>query len=117
MLSTTNAIKTPAPEAVASSGIDYPGVTLEETEASLADFDAHMLKFLPYIYIPPDTTAIQLLAHRPFLMLCMCAISTRHVARQLQLFEIMRETLAQKLIVKPEPSIDLLLGLLTFLGW
>ncbi len=76
-----------------------------------------MLKFLPYIYIPSNTTTAQLLAQRPFLMLCMCAISTRHVARQLQLFEIMRETLAQKLIVKPEPSIDLLLGLLTFLGW
>jgi hypothetical protein len=29
----------------------------------------------------------------------------------------MRETIAQRLVVAAEPSIDLLLGLLTFLGW
>ena len=76
-----------------------------------------MFKFFPFVYIPPNTTASELSAQRPFLVLCMAAISSRQAERQGELFAMMRETIAQKVVVTVEPSIDLLLGLLTFLGW
>lgn len=95
----------------------HPTVTVTEAEESLAAFSAHMYKFFPCVYIPPGTTAHESRTKRPFLLLCMAAVTARPADRQRELFETMRETLAQKLVVKSEPSIDLLLGLLTILSW
>lgn len=92
-------------------------VTDTEAETSLAIFNAHMLKFSPYIYIPPGVTARQLRETRPFLILCMTAIATRQPGRQRECFDMLREQLGQRLIVNMEPSMDILLGLLTVLGW
>jgi len=76
-----------------------------------------MFQFFPFVYITPNTTASELRAYRPFLVLCMAAISNKQAERQRELFGMMRATIAQKLVITVEPSIDLLLGLLTFLGW
>ena len=115
---TTFAARTPAEESEASSlGHQYPGLTASEADEGLATFAAHMFKFFPFVYIPPNTTASELSAQRPFLVLCMAAISSRQAERQGELFAMMRETMAQKLVINDEPSIDLLLGLLAFLGW
>lgn len=95
----------------------HPTVTATEAEGSLATFAAYMYKFFPYVYILPGTTVHELRTTRPFLLLCMAAVTARPAERQRVLFETMRETLAQKLVVKSEPSIDLLLGLLTILSW
>jgi hypothetical protein len=94
-----------------------PELTASEAEEGLATFVAHMLKFFPFVYIPPNTTASELRVQRPFLVLCMAAISNKQAERQRELFSMMRATIAQKLVITVEPSIDLLLGLLTFLGW
>jgi hypothetical protein len=94
-----------------------PTFTASEAEEGLATFAAHMLKFFPFVYIPPNTTASELRVLRPFLVLCMAAISNKQAERQRELFSMMRATIAQKLVITVEPSIDLLLGLLTFLGW
>jgi hypothetical protein len=112
------AARTPAAETEAASlGHQYPDLTASEAEAGLATFSAHMFKFFPFVYIPLGTTASELRAQRPFLVLCMAAISTKQAERQGELFSMMRETIAQKLVISVEPSIDLLLGLLTFPGW
>jgi hypothetical protein len=113
--------RTPAEEN-GTSGLEYhqyhpPDLTASEAEAGLATFAAHMFKFFPFVYVPPNTTASELGAQRPFLVLCMAAISCKQAERQCELFGMMRETIAQRLVVAAEPSIDLLLGLLTFLGW
>lgn len=76
-----------------------------------------MFKFFPFVYVPPNTTASELGAQRPYLVLCMAAIASKQAERQRELFGMMRETMANRLVVTVEPSIDLLLGLLTFLGW
>jgi hypothetical protein len=94
-----------------------PELTASEAEEGLATFAAHMLKFFPFVYISPNTTASELRVQRPFLVLCMAAISNKQAERQRELFSMMRATIAQKLVITVEPSIDLLLGLLTFLGW
>jgi hypothetical protein len=95
----------------------YPDLTTSEADEGLATFSAHMFQFFPFVYIPPNTTASELHTQRPFLVLCMAAISSKQAERQCELFAMMRETIAQKLVMTVEPSIDLLLGLLTFLGW
>lgn len=95
----------------------HPTVAATEAEESLAAFSAHMYKFFSCVYIPSGTTADELRTQRPFLLLCMAAVTVRPAERQRELFETMRKTLAQKLVVKSEPSIDLLLGLLTILSW
>jgi hypothetical protein len=94
-----------------------PELTESEADEGLATFEAHMFKFFPFVYIPPNTTASKLRSQRPFLVLCMAAISNKQAERQRGLFGMMRATIAQKLVITVEPSIDLLLGLLTFLGW
>lgn len=59
----------------------------------------------------------QLRTTKPFLVMCMVTICAKSASRQRQLLDGVKETLAQKIIVSSEPSIDLLLGLLTILGW
>lgn len=123
MLASNPAATLPAPTSSTAAQDDRTAetrhltVTATEAEESLAVFSAHMYKFFPCIYIPPETTANELRTQRPFLLLCMTAVTARPAERQRELFETMRETLAQKLVVKSEPSIDLLLGLLTILSW
>lgn len=109
----------PSAEEKEASGLEhhYPDLTALEADEGLETFTAHMFKSFPFAYIPPDTTASELRTQRPFLVLCMAAISTKQADRQRELFSMMRETIAQKLVINIEPSIDLLLGLLTFLGW
>jgi hypothetical protein len=102
---------------ILSLELQYPELTASEADAGLATFAAHMFKFFPFVYIPPNTNAGELRTQRPFLILCMAAISSKQAERQRELFGMMRETIAQKLVITVEPSIDLLLGLLTFLGW
>jgi hypothetical protein len=115
------AIRTPVEETEASSRLEHhqnpPDLTAAEAEAGLATFAAHMFKFFPFVYVPPNTTASELGAQRPFLVLCMAAIACKQAERQRELFGMMRETMARRLVIAVEPSIDLLLGLLTFLGW
>lgn len=92
-------------------------ITDAEVEASIAFFQSRTLKFFPYVYIPQTTSAQQLRATRPFLVMCMAVMSTRPTERQRDIFETVKKTLAQKVVTASEPSIDLLLGLLTILGW
>ncbi|KAM0718495.1 hypothetical protein Q7P37_005565 [Cladosporium fusiforme] len=92
-------------------------ITDAEAEASIALFNTRMLKFFPYVYIPPSKSIQHLRATRPFLVLCMAAVSTRPLNWQREIFAGVRDMLAQRLIKTSEPSIDLLLGLLTVLGW
>jgi hypothetical protein len=94
-----------------------PELTESEADEGLATFEAHMFQFFPFVCITPNTTASELRAYRPFLVLCMAAISNKQAERQRELFGMMRATIAQKLVITVEPSIDLLLGLLIFLGW
>jgi len=101
----------------AGLGNQYPDLTETEADEGFATFAAHMFKFFPYVYVSPNTTSSELRTKRPFLLLCMAAISSKHADRQRELFGMMRETIAQKLVITIEPCIDLLLGLLTFLGW
>ena len=86
-------------------------------EECLASFHAYKSKYFPFVYIPPTTTALQLRQERPFLWLCIMTIASRSTSQQQVLGNKIRDTLAQEMLLKSEQSIDLLLGLLAYIGW
>ena len=86
-------------------------------EEYLATFHASKSKYFPFVYIPPTTTAPQLRQERPFLWLCIMTIASRSTSQQQVLGNKIRDTLAQEMLLKSEQSIDLLLGLLAYIGW
>jgi hypothetical protein len=88
-----------------------------EAEEYLIDFHIYKLKHFPFIAIPSNTRGQQLRQERPFLWLCIMAVGSKSTAQQQLLSNKIRETIVQKMAVQSERSVDLLLGILTFIGW
>jgi hypothetical protein len=91
--------------------------TLPEAEENLNIFITKQLKYFPFVYISPTTTAEQLRQERPFLWLCIMAISSKIIAQQQSLNKRIENIVAQRLLYESEYSLDLLLGILAFIGW
>ena len=91
--------------------------TVSEAQGYLDVFTTKQVKYFPFVNILPDTTAEQLRQERPFLWLCIMAISTKIIAQQQALNKRIRDLIAQRLLLESEHSLDLLLGLLAFIGW
>ena len=88
-----------------------------EAEGILTTFRIYKSRYFPFINISPSTTAHKLRQERPFLWLCITMIASTSTSQQQVLDSKVREILAQEVIMKSEQSIDLLLGLLTYIGW
>jgi hypothetical protein len=88
-----------------------------EAEEYLINFQAHKLKYFPCIYISPTTSAQQLRLERPFLWLCIVRLGSKSTSQQQILGNRIRQTIAQEMVARSEKNMDLLLGLLTFIGW
>lgn len=88
-----------------------------KAEFFLEKFRTLHLKFFPFFHIPAEMTALQLQAERPFLWLNIRAVCTQSVAEQSALGVRIREIIAKEVVVECERSIDLLLGLLCYIGW
>lgn len=91
----------------------------EEAEECLATFRSQMLKYFAFLYLPPDMSAQQLRAQRPFLFLCIMTVATKLTERRLALGEEVRQTIARRMLIESGQNIDidLLLGVLAFLAW
>ncbi|RDW65074.1 hypothetical protein BP6252_10725 [Coleophoma cylindrospora] len=102
-----------------SSGIDDAAVEISPVDAEeyLANFRTLNLKYFPFCYISPAAGAQQLRQERPFLWLCIMAVSSKSKPQQQLLTSKIRQTVAQEIVVNSEKNIDLLLGLLVFIGW
>ncbi|UNI22367.1 hypothetical protein JDV02_008263 [Purpureocillium takamizusanense] len=90
---------------------------LAEDDQCLETFRAHHLRAFPFLHIPPSTSAADVQREWPFLWLNIRASCCKPYARQQALELKVRETIAQKMLVDLERSLDLLLGLLTYLSW
>ncbi|KAH9901821.1 hypothetical protein F4778DRAFT_791425 [Xylariomycetidae sp. FL2044] len=98
--------------------VDHQGLfSAVEAEEMLTLFRDIHLKSFPFFYIPPDMTAEKLQLERPFLWLNIRAICCKVASEQLALGRRCRQILAQKVLVDLERNLDLLLGLVAFLGW
>lgn len=110
-----------SPDVTASSSAS-PSVAFdpspEEVELCFTNFRDHMLKYFAFLNLPADTQWVR--QERPFLFLCIMATSTQSTHTKLALGDKIKQTLAQRIIIDNDPSaitLDLLLGLLTFLAW
>ncbi len=88
-----------------------------EAEEYLSTFRTHKSKYFPFVYIPSTTTAQQLRQERPFLWLCIMTIASRSTSQQQVLGSKVRNILAQEMLLKSGQNVDLLLGLLAYIGW
>ncbi|KAL3460100.1 hypothetical protein BJX64DRAFT_263698 [Aspergillus heterothallicus] len=97
----------------------YPGVPddLRNPEEVLAVFRDHMLRFCPFIYLPPTVSAQYLQTERPFLWQAIGAVTTRSFTEKRMRAHQFKTTLAQATVVENRSSIDLLLGVLTYAAW
>ncbi|KAK9243068.1 hypothetical protein V1506DRAFT_494407 [Lipomyces tetrasporus] len=101
-----------------SPGSDHAGEPSPmEAEECLTHFQTFKLQYFPFVYISSTTSAQNLQKERPFLWLCIMAVSTKSTSQQQVLGSRIRQTIAQEMVVRSEKNIDLLLGLLTFIGW
>jgi hypothetical protein len=88
-----------------------------ETEEYLHVFRTGNLKSFPFVYIPEGTTPAQIRKERPFLWLNIIAICTQSRPLQQALSTQIMEILGQQVLVKSERHIDILLGLIAYVGW
>lgn len=88
-----------------------------EAEQYLTTFHTYKAKYFPFVYIPSTTTAQQLRQERPFLWLCIMMIASRSTSQQQVLGSHIQHIIAQEMLLKSGQSIDLLLGLLAYIGW
>lgn len=95
---------------------ELPEPTPAEAELYLKKFRG-WLKHFPFMYLPPDLSAADLRRDRPFLWLCIMNVCSMSVPQMKEMKARVRLELADILVVKHEPSMDVLLGLLAFLGW
>ena len=88
-----------------------------EADQCLTIFRIHKSEYFPFVHIPPTTTANQLRQERPFLWLCVMMVASRSTSQQQVLGNKVRDKIAQEMVIKSEQNIDLLLGLLAYIGW
>ena len=88
-----------------------------EAEQYLTTFHTYKAKYFPFVYISSTTTAQQLRQERPFLWLCIMTIASRSTSQQQVLGSQIQQVIAQEMLLKSGQSIDLLLGLLAYIGW
>ncbi|KAK6832954.1 hypothetical protein PG987_007648 [Apiospora arundinis] len=96
---------------------DIGGLSYADAEAILQTFRTKRLRHFPILYIPPEMDAQVLQRERPFLWMCIRAVCSRSVKEQNALADRIRQILAKRVIVDCDRDLDLLQGLLVFLGW
>ena len=88
-----------------------------ESENCFKQFQATKLKYFPFVHFPPTVGAHQVRQEKPFLWLCIMAISLNSTAQHQILADKIKQIVAEQMVVQSEKSIDFLLGLLAFIGW
>ncbi|KAL4787633.1 hypothetical protein BJX76DRAFT_354113 [Aspergillus varians] len=111
----TSATTPAAFDSTVSLNIGEP--TPVEAEECLTHFQTLKLQYFPFVHIPLTTNAMHLRRERPFLWLCIMAVSSRSTAKQQAWSHRIRQIVSQQMVMHSEKSIDLLLGLLTIVGW
>ena len=93
------------------------GVTAMEAEDFLNTFRDYHLRYFPFVHIPAEMTAAELHIQRPYLLYAILTTGSYSVRRQQHIGDLFRRAVAEAMVIRSEKSIDLLLGLLTFIGW
>ncbi|KAI2464462.1 putative C6 transcription factor [Annulohypoxylon bovei var. microspora] len=100
-----------------SSANSLYGLSTDEADAYLTVFRSQMLKHLAFIHIPLDITAKKLGETRPFLLRAIIAVVSPSTQQKMVRGKELKRILAQNALVENQSSLDLLLGLLTYIAW
>jgi len=92
-------------------------ISPEQAEKTLNLMRTQNLKFLPFVHIPSNLTADKLLQEKPFFWLCIMAVATPVPIERDALFRKITMLIQQKLLIEVSPSMDMLLGIMTFMSW
>ncbi|KAL4974564.1 hypothetical protein BDW66DRAFT_167646 [Aspergillus desertorum] len=112
----TNASDSTSRSPVAFSTAAEP--TTPQAEECLITFRTHLLPYFPCVYMAPDMTAQQLRERRPFTWLCIMSVTCKSAAKRWALNDKIKATVAQQMVHNSASTdIDILLGLLIYLGW
>ncbi|KAI0160957.1 putative C6 transcription factor [Hypoxylon sp. FL1284] len=109
-------VAVPGTEVPPSSSFE-DGISMEEADAYLDFFRTHMLRQLAFFYIPPNVSAAQLRQERPFLFRAIIAVTVPTLQEKVAQGRELKRVLAQSALLENQASIDLLLGLLTYIAW
>lgn len=90
--------------------------TPAEANNLLQRFRDEMTPCFPFIVVSPSMTAEQLSQERPFLYACIIAVSSLDPSQQTQIGKLIMKQLADRMIVKSQRNLELLLGILTYAG-
>ncbi|KAH8655793.1 hypothetical protein BX600DRAFT_440281 [Xylariales sp. PMI_506] len=105
-------------ERIASTSVSQDaGVLPDDAEVYLEYFRNHMLPFFPFTYLSPEITAQQLCHESPFLYRAITAVASAKVELRLERGHQLKRVLAEATLVENQSSMDLLLGLLTYVAW
>ncbi|KAH6617733.1 hypothetical protein B0J18DRAFT_371625 [Chaetomium sp. MPI-SDFR-AT-0129] len=88
-----------------------------EATKRLETFRKYMLIFLPFVHIPASMTSERLKQESPFLWYSIMTVTCEHVDRRLSMSDTAKKFVAQKIVVEHEKNVDLIHGLIVFMGW
>ncbi|KAI1426938.1 hypothetical protein F5Y12DRAFT_739230 [Xylaria sp. FL1777] len=94
-----------------------PDITHIPADKAIEFFRSRMLPCFPFIHLTPDITTEQLRRNRPFLFQAILTVTTFSTQRKLALADDLRHLFFTSTLLNVQSSIDLLLGLLTYLAW
>ncbi|KAL4900961.1 hypothetical protein BDW74DRAFT_89205 [Aspergillus multicolor] len=89
----------------------------EQEETRLSIFRNRMLPFLAFAYIPPDMTAQKLFAVKPLFFHAIMAVTSPPIQERRVRGTELKKLIIQKAWQDIESGLDLLLCILTYLGW
>lgn len=111
-----NAASYDTPESL-TDATDVGGLSVAEAEVILQTFRTRRLRHFPILHIPLEVTAQDFQRERPFLWLTIRAVCSQSVKEQNVLADKIRQIIAKRTIVDCDRDLDMLQGLLVFLGW
>ncbi|KAJ5514265.1 hypothetical protein N7463_003817 [Penicillium fimorum] len=85
-------------------------------QKNLDQFRTRNLQYLPFVYIPSNITSDQLREKYPFLWVCIMEVTTSTNSEKGDSFGRITNYIHQKVMLDIAPSMDLLLGIMTFVS-
>jgi hypothetical protein len=90
---------------------------IEDPDVLLTVYRTEMHPNFPYIVIGNSTSASDLRRDRPTLFTAVMAVTTRNSAQQAKLGNQVVQQVSDRLLVRGERNLDILLGILTYASW
>ncbi|KAL4977351.1 hypothetical protein BDW66DRAFT_158962 [Aspergillus desertorum] len=108
--------KSPAPHQTSTTSNDWR-LSPEQEQTRLSVFRNRMLPFLAFTYLSPDVTAQKLFARKPLFFQAIMAVTSPSIQERRARGSELKRVVIQRTWEGIESSLDLLLCVLTYLGW